>query len=223
MRIRGTTQIFNPPTSPIILTDGDTEELISIPGPAGLTGPQGPAGPSGSGGASGGLMPVNDEHYEPLVVLSSNLAYIDKVNNFSLGLYERARTTAAGIWTSVAYNSANFTASGSMTWTVDSGDQVAYAYMMIGKTMFISFTFNNTSVGGTVSTELRFAIPAGFLALNNATISAIRSFDSGTDTVGFCGTVAGAGYIRCWRGGFTNWALSTNNTSVQGLAIFEVQ
>lgn len=144
---------------------------------------------------------------------------------FTPGVKERGRAVAMGEWTAVAHDAANFTASGSMTWTVEAADQVSFGYMIIGKTMFVRFTLNGTSVGGTVSTELRIRIPAGGVAAaagGSPTIGAIRSFDNGTDTVGFCGVVAGATYIRCWRGGFTNWALSTNNTSVQGTAMFEI-
>lgn len=179
--------------------------------------------------------------------LPSELAYEDEANVFTqdqrinagLGVnvapgaagtisasgavYERGRSTAMGEWTDVAYDAGNFTAKGSMTWTAENADQVSYKWTLLGKTMIVSFTLNSTSVGGTASDELRIAIPGGYLARNSDTLGAIRAYDNGTDTVGFCGVVAGAGYIRCWRGGFSNWALSTNNTSVQGQAVFEIQ
>lgn len=139
------------------------------------------------------------------------------------GLFDLSRSTALGEWTNVAYASGNFTASGSMTWTVESGDQVAYSYMLIGHTMWLAFALNNTTVGGTPSTELHVAIPGGFTGKNNATLGAVRSFDNGTDTVGFCGAVASAAYVRCWRGGFSNWAASTNSTSLQAFVTLEVQ
>jgi hypothetical protein len=145
--------------------------------------------------------------------------------DFTPGLKERGRSAALGTWTSVAYNAANFTASGTMTWTVQEADQVSFGYMLFGKTMVVRFTLNLTSVGGAASTELRIAIPGGHVASSTGgspTIGAIRAYDNGTDTVGFCGVVASAGYVRCWRGGFSNWAASANNTSVQGMATFEV-
>lgn len=139
------------------------------------------------------------------------------------GVHEHGRSAAMGEWTAVAFAAGNFTASGTQTWTVTSGQQVAYSWMIIGKTMFLAFTINGSSVGGVASTELRIAIPGGFLAATGNTLGAIRSFDNGVDTVGFCGTVVGAAYVRLWRSGFTNWAASALNTSVQGLAVFEVQ
>ena len=141
----------------------------------------------------------------------------------SAGVFDQGRSTAMGEWQSVTYNSGNFTANGSMTWTVDSGDQVAYRYMLIGHTMWLAFTLNGTSVGGTLNSELHVAIPGGFSNASAATLAAVRSFDNGTDTVGFCGAVLSATYVRCWRGGFTNWATSTNNTSLQAFLTFEVQ
>lgn len=145
--------------------------------------------------------------------------------SFTPGVRERGRTVNMGEWTAVAHDAANFTGNGTMTWTVDLADQVSYSYTLIGKTMIVKFTFNGTSVGGVLNTELRVTIPGGYVAAvggGTPTIGAIRSYDNGVDTVGFCGVVAGGTYIRCWRGGFTNWAASVNNTSVQGMATFEV-
>lgn len=144
----------------------------------------------------------------------------------SAGLYDQGRSTAIGEITTVSYSSSNFsTSAGTMTWTVDAGDQISYKYALVGHTMFLWFAFNTTSVGGTgASTELRVAIPGGFTGHTNETLGAIRAYDNGTDTVGFCGTVAGASYVRCWRGGFSNWSItSTNNTSLQAALVLEVE
>lgn len=183
----------------------------------------------------------------PLRGLSSGVAYTDFANVFtsnqrinaglgvnvapgatgtissSGGLFERSRSTAMGEWTAVTYSSGNFTASGSMTWTVDSVDQIAYRYMLIGHTMWLAFTLNSTSISGTPDQELRVKIPGGFSNTTDAVLAAVRSYDNGTDTVGFCGAVASQTYVRCWRGGFTSWAASTNNTAIQAFLTLEVQ
>lgn len=140
----------------------------------------------------------------------------------SAGLFDQGRSTAIGEWQSVAYSAGNFTAGGSMTWTVDSGDQVAYSYMLIGHTLFLAATLNTTTVGGTLGNELRVAVPGGFTCANSATLGAIRAFDSGTDTVGFAAAQSGAAYVRLFRGGFSNWAASTNNTSIQINVVLQV-
>lgn len=182
-----------------------------------------------------------------LLAGSPGLAYLDQLNVFtanqrinaglgvnvapgapgtlstSAGLFERSRSTAMGEWIPVPYSAGNFTASGSMSWTVTSGEQITYAYMLIGKTMTLEYAINLSTVGGTPDTELRIAIPGGFVAQTTAVLSAIRAFDNGSDTVGFNGSVAGQTYIRSWRSGFSNWAASTTNTTVQGVAIFQVQ
>ena len=137
-------------------------------------------------------------------------------------LFDLSRTVGIGEWTTVAYSSGNFTAAPSMTWTVDSGDQVAYAYMIVGHTMFLAATLNTTSVGGTPNTELRLNVPGGFTCANSGTLGAIRAFDNGTDTVGFAAAQSGATYIRLFRGGFTAWSASTNNTSIQLNVILQV-
>jgi hypothetical protein len=49
-------------------------------------------------------------------------------------------------YTAVAYNAANFGASGGGTWTVDSGDQATYRYVVAGKTMHLSVTLDSTSI-----------------------------------------------------------------------------
>lgn len=127
-----------------------------------------------------------------------------------------------GALISVPYAAGNFTGNAAMTWTVDAGDQITYSYAIVGKLIFVFFALNTTTVGGVVDLELRIALPNGFLAVSTTVPAAIRSYDNAVDTVGFCGTVATLGYIRCWRGGFSAWAASVNNTAVQGLLVAEV-
>ena len=74
-----------------------------------------------------------------------------------------------GEWTSVAHSSGNFTAPLSMTWTVDSGDQYLYQYMILGKTMTVNVVLRNTSVGGTLTKALKIKIPASKIAAKSAT------------------------------------------------------
>ena len=134
---------------------------------------------------------------------------------------ERGRSLAMGVWQDVPYDANNFTAP-TGSWTVESGDVVTYRYMLIGETMFLSLILNGTTVGGTPA-HLRVAVPGGF-TIAKQTQAAARCYDNGTETVGFLNAApADATFVKFFRGGFSNWATSTNATTVQGFAIFPVQ
>lgn len=130
-----------------------------------------------------------------------------------------------GAWNSVTFATGNFTGSGSMTWTVASGDQVAFRYIVVGKLMTVFFDIRTTTVGGTPNTALQIAIPGGYAAGNdNISLQPIRVFDNGTAAVGFAqvrNTGAGIQLFRSIDGG-TNWSAATDTTSVQGTITFQV-
>lgn len=137
-------------------------------------------------------------------------------------LFERGRSAAVGEWTNVAHNAANFTASGSMTWTVASGDQIAYSYTLIGKTMILRVEVQDSSVGGTASTNLNVAIPGGFLAAGTSAI-VFDMFDAGVGAIGYARTVASGSVVELYRQDRANWSLSTNTTNVAFTLSFQVQ
>lgn len=137
--------------------------------------------------------------------------------------YERGRTVPIGDWTDVTYSSGNFTAGGSMTWTVDSGDQGTYMYTVIGTTMMVQFYINNTTVGGTPANDLRIAIPGGYTAATGPTsYTTCFGDDNGTIDVIWAVVSSGGSYIGLWKKAFGAWAASTNNTDVRCTVIFEV-
>lgn len=72
----------------------------------------------------------------------------------------RWRVTAikAHAWTAVAYASGNFTATGGGTFVVDSGDQVAFRYLKVGRVCMLNVVLNTFSITGTV-TNLNIAVP----------------------------------------------------------------
>jgi len=141
---------------------------------------------------------------------------------YTNGLFELNRSVAAGYWTPVAFSAGNFTASGAMTWTVGSGDQVTYAYTLLGKTMTIAFALNTTTVGGTPDTELRIAVPGGF-TINRDMFNPIWTIDNGVEGTGLVWAASGTTVLRCYRPGRTNWAAATDATYVWGEIEFEVQ
>jgi hypothetical protein len=69
-----------------------------------------------------------------------------------------------GGWVTPTFSAADYTANGSMTWTVDAGDVSLLRYRLSGKTLEVLFTLTATSVGGTLNTDLDCTIPGGFTA-----------------------------------------------------------
>src|SRR5262245_58864244 len=54
---------------------------------------------------------------------------------------------ALGSWTTISYSSGNFSSS-SGTFTVDSGDQVIYKYLVLGKLLYLQVQLQTTSTTG---------------------------------------------------------------------------
>ena len=134
-----------------------------------------------------------------------------------------ANSSISGEWPSVAHSGGNFTAAGGGSWTVDLADQSVLAYSIIGKTMIVSFAITSTDVTGTVS-ALQIAIPASKTAakLASAPLSALN--DAGTDRRGYCSVQAAATVIQIFRSDLSNFtATASDNTSVSGQIIFEIQ
>lgn len=144
----------------------------------------------------------------------------------SSGVFERSRTARMGEWTAVTYASGNFTAGGSQTWTVQSGDQTTYAYTLVGKTMTLTAELLTTSVGGTPNAELRIAIPGGFAASRAFVASGITIRDSGSSATHepmLIQGAAGVSYLSLYLLGAPNWPATTNTTNVYVNVTFEVQ
>lgn len=141
---------------------------------------------------------------------------------FTDHIYERGRTVAMGAWTSVPYNSGNFTASAG-TWGVDNADQVTYAYTLVGKTMTLTWHIKQTDVSNAAT--LRIAIPGGFLAARQAS-STCRALDNGGAIVASaCEVTAGVAYVTLYADVNSNnfSVTSSDNTYVFGTFTFEVQ
>lgn len=125
-------------------------------------------------------------------------------------------------WTSVAFSAGNFTANGAQTFTVGSGDQLAYAYRLLDPfSMMLTFALTQTSVGGTPNTDLRIAIPAGKICSVQAN-GTFKYMDNGADGTGYIQADATTGYIRLLKASFANWSASTNNTDLRGQIIIPV-
>jgi hypothetical protein len=129
-------------------------------------------------------------------------------------------------WTDVAFSASNFTANGSMTWTVASGDVASYRWIEIGKTMIVDVYLSTTTVGGTVNSELRVAVPNGrTIASTGQSFSssgAATVVDNGVFRAGTWVAAPGVAYVSV-RVAFTGtWTLSTDNTYVAATFIFPI-
>ena len=114
----------------------------------------------------------------------------------------------------VAYAAGNFTASGSMTWTVEAADQTTFEYVLQGKWMWVNFLLGGTTIGGTVSSALKIKIPASQTAANSV-VTPVRVRNNGTNSIGYAAVVGDTFiYIYLVAGG--NWTLSTNNAGAAG-------
>ncbi len=107
----------------------------------------------------------------------------------------------------VPYAAGNFTGSGTITWTVGSGDQSRFRIATIGAIARIQVQIELTTVAG-AGTELRVALP--FSTTSTQTI-AVRAVDNGTFIDAFVSI--GAAQLTFITSG-ASWAASTNLTSV---------
>lgn len=138
-----------------------------------------------------------------------------------LALFNSIRDYIGAAHQSVTYDSANFTGSGTLTWTVASGDQETFKYVEIGKTMIMSISLVTTSVSGTGS-QLRVTVPNG-RTINTGSYGVSTHSDNGTVETGFWIAPGGLTYVAFQRGlGAANWSAATNATSLYATCIFEI-
>jgi len=109
----------------------------------------------------------------------------------------------------------DYTAAGSMTWTVASGDVPTDKYQQIDKMLTVWFTANTTTVGGTLNTTLRKTIPGGFTAASGLWQAPIFPFfdnNLSKDVRISINTTESAAYIRLATQDGSNFAAATDTT-----------
>lgn len=129
-----------------------------------------------------------------------------------------------GVPITPAYAAGNFTGSGSMTWTVDSGDVATYAYLLEGQKLTVWFFISTTTVGGTPSAGLQMALPGGFTAFasHSAADACYVSDNGGSFLPGLVQCAGGATLISIFRDALVNWSAATNTTAVRGTIALRV-
>jgi hypothetical protein len=125
-------------------------------------------------------------------------------------------------WITPAFNAANFTGNGSMTWTVESGDVATYAYIISGKTMTVSLFINTTTVGGTPDNTLQVAIPASKVATKAMASATSRLLDNNVVRAGIMQVLASGTVIQVLRDDAAAFTASTNQTGFRGQLTFEI-
>jgi hypothetical protein len=123
----------------------------------------------------------------------------------------------AGIWTPIPYVAGNFTASGSMVWTVEAADQSLFQYTRIGSLLLLTFSFASTTLAGTASANLMVQLPftpaAGMGGLGRVLLAGVGSPI-------WIFTLAGDSKLYIQKIDATAFPVSgTNNVSVQGTLI----
>ena len=108
-------------------------------------------------------------------------------------------TDAVATWTSVAYDAADFTGNGSMTWTVGSADVLQFAYRIEGTAMTVAFALATTTVGGTPQNDR-----ATDLTIANSGLSSpgTRMFSVGTAAA----SITTGGTVFPYQDGYVVWS-----------------
>jgi hypothetical protein len=119
----------------------------------------------------------------------------------------------------VTYASGNFT-SNAGSWTVQSGDQVAYEYTLVGRLMTLTYTIDTTTVAGG-PTVLYVTIPGGFSSTGVAQGMMWFIDNGGTGTIGNT-QVTGGTLVGNFNSAVSAWAASTNLTYVRTTFTFRV-
>ena len=125
-------------------------------------------------------------------------------------------------WTTVAFDAAQYTGSGGMTWGVGAADVVTFKYLVLGTTMFVMGVWNTTSVTAPLGTMLKVKIPGGYVAASSAR-DTNQATDAGTVVASQVRVDAGSTTIDILRQDGANWAAATNTTTVRVHTFFEVQ
>lgn len=127
-----------------------------------------------------------------------------------------------GAWTTPIFNAGDFTASAGMTWTVEAADVVTYAYLIVGKTMYLNVWIGDTTVGGVLSFGLIVKVPGGKTLAKSMYIAAKIS-DNGAGGIGYMRGDAAGTTMQINKANDANWAAAVNTTTVGFSVSFEIQ
>ena len=119
------------------------------------------------------------------------------------------------------FSAGDFTASGSMTWTVEAGDVTTFAYLVQGRQMTLYVYIDGTAVGGTVDKDLRMALP-GTPTIAKSTSNLAQVFDNSTEGLGVLWANAASTVVYANKSPYGNWTLSASGCRVRGQISFMI-
>jgi hypothetical protein len=202
-------------------------------GPQGIQGPTGPAGPQGEVGPTGPAGTDNPTHVVgPASAVANRIATYNgttgkliqnslaAVEPASGGIFERGRSLPLGEWVDIPFNAANFTTSGGGTWTTVA--QVAYRYTVIGKTVFLSFNFQNCTITGTPGISLQAKLPAAITPVSQVANPCTVSPHGLPGTTGYSIVTAGGTNLLIRRADNSNWPAGASGTHMYGQITFDI-
>ena len=134
-------------------------------------------------------------------------------------LYERGRPVPLGAWIDLPYAPGTYTALAPMTWTVEAADQVAYRYTLIGKTVCLTLTLVNTTIGGTRTGSLFVTAPLPIKT--DAYALARLNLPGNVDEIGWMQAQAGQLRLLIARNTAATFPLGTNAISVLASIVYE--
>lgn len=144
---------------------------------------------------------------------------------FPGAIYERGRATPLGQYKPYPFATANFLASGSMTWTVVSPNVQLNRYRLIGDELTWKFGVGATTVGGTPSTDLLILLPENLVAANSSVCGPVRVSDAGSPGEwGIAVSTSGSPFLSIRNSPTAvagNWSTGPG-TLVQGTVTIEV-
>jgi|CXWL01.1.fsa_nt_gi hypothetical protein len=127
----------------------------------------------------------------------------------------------AGSWGSPTFTAGDYTANGTMTFTVAAGDVVTNAYTFQGQAMRWNFSVETATVGGTLNTQLRIAVPDGKV-IAKKTRTPFLYADAGVMGIGYIEALPGGTFVTLNKTS-GNWSLATDTTAVWGQLSMEIQ
>ena len=138
-------------------------------------------------------------------------------------VYEYDATTARwrllqhsqGAWIEVAYSAGNFTSVGGGAWTVDSGDQRAYGYYLVGSMLNLRINVADTDVAASPGITLQIPLPLGLLAEVQQLQPNLYSDAGSANIWGYCFTTAGGNTLGFRKIASDAWTVTSgDNTAV---------
>ena len=133
------------------------------------------------------------------------------------GFYENGRSVKMGEWIDIAYDADNFTA-GTGTWTVEEADQLTLKYTLIGKTVIVAMTLNNTSLSA-ISAYVAVQMP--FTSADTVIGPLCRIIEASTQKSGFSYMSASGSKLYVYILG-ASFAVAANNMVIQLTFITEI-